>query len=247
MQRAAAFIFLAIVSWPSAAHAEPATQVRPVAVASVPQFDVALEARRTRLAASVKPAVLPKLDGAIKDVRKRAEPQIAPPGKPVPPVADLAAVARTFVAELARAESIDVETLVLLVLAEAAKDADRDLRAVLVEVKAANERKAAMRAALAALKASREATKSTKACASLACLDALPQSVEYTQATMATVKRSVLAIAEAKREDSLTEASTLEEVRLQLMMDRRAKYVETLSNLLKKLNETAQAITQNLK
>lgn len=41
--------------------------------------------------------------------------------------------------------------------------------------------------------------------------------------------------------------SELESLRLQMAMDRRAKAMETLSNLLKKTSETAASIVQNLK
>jgi hypothetical protein len=47
--------------------------------------------------------------------------------------------------------------------------------------------------------------------------------------------------------DSLAELSMLEQQRLQLAMDQRAKAAATLANLLAKLNDTQQAITQNLR
>jgi hypothetical protein len=47
--------------------------------------------------------------------------------------------------------------------------------------------------------------------------------------------------------DSLSELSALEQQRLQMAMDQRAKAMATLANVLAKLNDTQQAITQNLK
>jgi hypothetical protein len=47
--------------------------------------------------------------------------------------------------------------------------------------------------------------------------------------------------------DTLAELSQTEQLRLQMLMDRRSKTMETLSNTLKKLSDTQQAITQNLK
>ena len=38
-----------------------------------------------------------------------------------------------------------------------------------------------------------------------------------------------------------------DQLRLQLAMDRRSKLEETISNILKKIDETASSITQNLK
>lgn len=47
--------------------------------------------------------------------------------------------------------------------------------------------------------------------------------------------------------DSLSGMSEQQQLQLQMMMDRRQKLLETLSNLLKKAAETEQTITQNLK
>ncbi len=47
--------------------------------------------------------------------------------------------------------------------------------------------------------------------------------------------------------DSMTEMSETTAMRLQMMMDRRSKFMETLSNMLKKMAATSNSITQNLK
>jgi hypothetical protein len=47
--------------------------------------------------------------------------------------------------------------------------------------------------------------------------------------------------------DQLSEMGEMESLRLQMAMDRMAKMMSTLSNLLKKISDTAQSITQNLK
>jgi len=47
--------------------------------------------------------------------------------------------------------------------------------------------------------------------------------------------------------DSLNELGETESLRLQMAMDRMSKMMSTLSNLLKKISDTAQSITQNLK
>ncbi|MBA2540589.1 MAG: hypothetical protein H0V17_13190 [Deltaproteobacteria bacterium] len=51
----------------------------------------------------------------------------------------------------------------------------------------------------------------------------------------------------APKLDSLSEMSELEAVRLQMFMDRQSKTISTLSNVLKKMSDTASQITQNLK
>jgi hypothetical protein len=47
--------------------------------------------------------------------------------------------------------------------------------------------------------------------------------------------------------DSMSEMGEMESLRLQMAMDRMSKMMSTLSNLLKKISDTAAAITQNLK
>lgn len=47
--------------------------------------------------------------------------------------------------------------------------------------------------------------------------------------------------------DSMPEMGEMESLRLQMAMDRRSKMISMLSNLLKKISDTSQSITQNLK
>ena len=47
--------------------------------------------------------------------------------------------------------------------------------------------------------------------------------------------------------DSMSEMSEMTSLRLQVMMERRSRFVQMLSNMMKKMNDTASSITQNLK
>ena len=47
--------------------------------------------------------------------------------------------------------------------------------------------------------------------------------------------------------DSLSEMGEMESLRLQMAMDRMSKLMTTLSNLLKKISETSEAVVQNIK
>ena len=47
--------------------------------------------------------------------------------------------------------------------------------------------------------------------------------------------------------DSMSEMGEMESLRLQMAMDRLNKMMSTLSNLLKKISDTGQQITQNMK
>ena len=46
---------------------------------------------------------------------------------------------------------------------------------------------------------------------------------------------------------SLSEMGEMESLRMQMYMDRRSKFISTISNLLKKSSATSQEITQNMK
>lgn len=47
--------------------------------------------------------------------------------------------------------------------------------------------------------------------------------------------------------DSMSEMGEMESLRLQMAMDRMSKMMSTLSNILKKISDTSNQITQNLK
>jgi len=49
------------------------------------------------------------------------------------------------------------------------------------------------------------------------------------------------------RLDSMNEMSEMTSLRLQMTMDRRSKFIETLSNIMKKISTTADTQVQNLK
>ena len=47
--------------------------------------------------------------------------------------------------------------------------------------------------------------------------------------------------------DGMNEMSEMTSLRLQMMMDRRSKFISTLSNIMKKVSTTQEAVVQNLK
>ena len=63
------------------------------------------------------------------------------------------------------------------------------------------------------------------------------------------IRDSVGALTELlkKEVDEMSEMGEMESLRLQMTMDRLSKMMSTLSNLLKKISDTAQGITQNMK
>lgn len=87
------------------------------------------------------------------------------------------------------------------------------------------------------------------------------QKVQFTQvARLATTLADQLNTAKVEQEDlakaidtlkqdidSMSEMGEMESLRLQMAMDRMSKMMSTLSNLLKKISDTSNQITQNLK
>lgn len=120
--------------------------------------------------------------------------------------------------------SVDIESLVLLVMEQAVADANADLREMMEELRRRHERLARLRKALAALTAWREANASAES--------ELLGSVRDLAGDL------------LKNTTDLTE---LMQMRLQMMMDRRSKLFEALSNLMKKQSDTASGIIKNLK
>jgi hypothetical protein len=51
----------------------------------------------------------------------------------------------------------------------------------------------------------------------------------------------------ADKLDSMNEMSKMTSLRLQMMLDRRSRFMSTLSNIMKKLSDTQNSLVQNLK
>jgi hypothetical protein len=126
----------------------------------------------------------------------------------------------------------DIEALAFIVLMQASKSAQEDLKAIMAQVKAINSAKAELREQV---KPSRSQT----------ALD-----FEATFQLMATLYQKQLdAELEQTQQDldSMSEMGEMESLRLQMMMDRLSKMMSTLSNILKKIADTNSQIVQNLK
>jgi hypothetical protein len=124
----------------------------------------------------------------------------------------------------------DVEALAFLVLMEASKSAQQDLKEVMDRVKRINDAKAALRGR------------------------AVQRRPGTSPARIAIQARSLSKpefdrrLHSARNDpDSLSELGETESLRLQMAMDRMSKLMSTLSNILQKLSATNASITRNLK
>ena len=115
----------------------------------------------------------------------------------------------------------DIEALVLDVMLQASRDADEDLRAIVAE----------MQAQVAARRRQRE----------LVCR------LARERADLAAGEAAAIRDDVTDQLDALSELSELTSLRLQMAMDRRSKFIEALSNLLKKISDTEDSIVTNLK
>lgn len=132
-------------------------------------------------------------------------------------------------------EEGDIEALISLVMMLAAKDAREDLKRMMEELKEANRRKAEWRK-------HRDCRKGY----ALAVLDDATRIESLSNLLADTLDD--FAIDEIKRDiASMSELGEMESLRLQMAMDRLSKLMSTLSNLLKKIADTADDITRNMK
>jgi hypothetical protein len=139
----------------------------------------------------------------------------------------------------------DVAALAYLVLMEAQKSAREDLKAIMDGVKRIEDAKGSLRATspaprTAAVRPSPSvtATRSARSSARPAAVEPRALSKTDFDARLESAKGDL---------DSLSAMGEMESLRLQMATDRRSKMMSTLSNLSKKISDTAQSITQNLK
>lgn len=170
--------------------------------------------------------------------------------------------------------NLDIEALVALVMMQASKDNEQDMKNIMADMKKKNEEKQKLRDA-------EEKMKQNKNVISKQMLDSfrqltMPQvntvSVSQTQTvrlqtspTVTKINRPVnsqvsqteiqVSASEIKevqdslksKLDDMNEMSEMTSLRLQMMMDRRSKSISTLSNIMKKISGTQDSIIQNMK
>jgi hypothetical protein len=170
--------------------------------------------------------------------------------------------AATSWAVLGNISNADIEALCFLVLMQAAKSAQEDLKAIMAQVKAINDAKEKQRELLAEMQrlASKFANKKAgdpvwppqSIQRQIVALDSLikiaKMKIKANRNGPATKAQLDAMVDKMKSDlDSMSEMGEMESLRLQMAMDRLSKMMSTLSNILKKISDTAQSIVQNLK
>jgi hypothetical protein len=153
----------------------------------------------------------------------------------------------------------DIESLVQRVMMESVRQADADLRDAMEQVRAANERKARMREAAAAQNEARKGLseaaraeysrpESKAVCVDPPCqFEVITKQPRLDQAKIVAPVGPGGSPVAAADPDSMSEMTEMEQMRMQMAMDRKSKAMQALSNLLKKSSDTAATITSNLK
>jgi glycine cleavage system H lipoate-binding protein len=180
-------------------------------------------------------------------------------------VASLKADARShFQAANANLQGADIEAVVFIVLMEASKAAEDDLKTIMGEVKAINNSKQALRDTLNDVnrevagpdKSSPSAPCNTPLCRSLSArLSQIEAQAPASQKGPRLQVRANPTFADLKvvqndiksKLDSMSEMGETESLRLQMVMDRRSRFLDALSNLMKKTSDTSDSVIRNIK
>jgi hypothetical protein len=153
----------------------------------------------------------------------------------------------------------DIEALAFLVLMQASKSAQEDLKAIMAKVKSINNQKAKQREMLSKMQQQQSMTNVQLDSFKLLQNRTIalqkgnnPDTLKLVRSTtrLKTItKTDIKAMTDKLKNDldSMSEMGEMESLRLQMAMDRRSKMMSTLSNILKKISQTADQIVQNLK
>jgi hypothetical protein len=179
---------------------------------------------------------------------------------------------RALVSKYALQEALkngDIDALIQLVMMECAKQEEQELRDQMAQMENTLKAKKAMRDALTELKSNRSGISKVR-------LDSFRQMTKVTWKPMTrrdsihlvqvknentSIKRvnatttDLASQADLKsvqdelkgKLDGMNEISDMTSLRLQMMMDRRSKFISTLSNIMKKIDSTEDTLIQNLK
>lgn len=166
----------------------------------------------------------------------------------------------------------DIELLIALIMQQCAQDAEDDLRAILAEMQARLAAKKALRDLISRVNRDRLANEarhefnerldysqglgSERAYHRVLLPVPDPEAggglrwvpTDVAGGKLTRVEQFDCIVAELQSKlDSLSEMSEMTTLRLQMMMDRRSKFLEALSNIMKKISAIQAAVVQNLK
>jgi Arc/MetJ-type ribon-helix-helix transcriptional regulator len=146
---------------------------------------------------------------------------------------------------------MDVSEAAFLVLVSAAKDMDDDIKMIMAEVKATTAAKAKLREAIRELNRmiSEEMGKHESSRDIEMGKVSEPSRPPIQVRSGVQCAESLASVASGLQEhlDDMSELSEMASLRLQMLIDRHSKFIEALSNLMKKIATTQDTLVQNLK
>lgn len=157
----------------------------------------------------------------------------------------------------------DIEAMAFIVLMDATQGMDQDLKSIMGQVNAINRAKESLRSLQSSVQQEAAASggRPNTPCRSPFC-QSLPARLAELSASTANLQRPVrlqsppaptyanlqaLQNSLKPQLDSMNEMSEMESMRLQMLMDQRSKFLETLSNIMKKISDADSSIIGNLK
>ena len=165
-----------------------------------------------------------------------------------------------FPGHLTSAGSGDIEAIAFIVLMQAAKDIESDLKEMMNSVKAINDRKKHLQDQIATIKANQPGNKNGIQD------DSRNQSIIKKKFTFTETKHlkirlpvvvseKIVAIKDPKMQteklqsekDTLGDISNEMSLKIQMYQERHSRFMQMLSNMMKKLSDTDSAIISNLK
>jgi hypothetical protein len=227
------FLLAAGIALGAAASAMAAPTPAPPAarastVPAVPALTPTLAKDQTRLRAALRSDVRPKVDAVARallfDAATQQHQERVNHGKKeswAPLDAARSRIAGAGYFGVASPTDADIEAIAYIVLLQAARDQESDLKDMVSAMKAINKAKEALRQGK----------------------EGLAKAIASEKPTNADAERIRL----AAEKDALAELGDEETLRLQTAMDRMSRFMQALSNLEKKAAETSAAIVQNMK
>jgi len=197
---------------------------------------------------------MPALEAAIRNRFSRAKPGREPGSNPT----------AGNPAALGGLQGADIEAVAFIVLMEASKDASDDLQKIMQDVQKRNQQKQALRQLLedmSRLKSQGPNGQPATPCASPACQSLLAQLRQFSTASgplphpirvpagnsLTYGDLDQLLQQTQQNLGSMSETSEMDSFRLQMAMDRRSKFMDALSNVMKKTSDTDASIVGSLK
>jgi hypothetical protein len=158
----------------------------------------------------------------------------------------------------------DINALVAIVMMQTLTDSEKDLQNMMSQMQAITTAKQKLRDLLSQTQLeikSNETTDAKDTCQTALC-KSLPSAVGEISSATANLQKPVRILVPAKPTfadlrtlpaqfqsnlDSLNDISQAQQMKIQMLMDQRAKLIETMSNLMKTMGDTNSAIIQNIK